>query len=267
MKILITSPEAYHARLREAFSSSQQRELTPLFVPLIRTERMAKPAAMESFLRRINTFHYVICASRMAVRVLAEMLAGSPLANTGSPRLVAIGKDQDALRQLLHVEPALQNAEPSLMGIVRALTQTSEFKAQIPKLKVAVLLPAFEGLPVPTTITRFMDALVQTDAQIESVACYQTVALPQNSYADVLRLVEREQPQAIALTSGGEAHVLARLLRFAADEGTSVHLPIYSYGPYTTRCAQEAGLTIAATSPTFGSFDDFVAFLNHVFLC
>ena len=65
---------------------------------------------------------------------------------------------------------------------------------------------------------------------------------------------------AIELTSGGEAYVLASLLRFAKSHDMDINIPVYSFGPYTTRCAHEAGLIISATSPHFHSFDDYVQF-------
>ena len=211
-------------------------------------------AALRAFVGRLSAFDYIVCPSRMAVRVLAQTGTG-PLATEG--RIVAIGKDQDAVREMLHTEPALTDAEPSMMGIVEALRRLP----RLAELRIGVLLPSFEGLPTPSTITNFMDALTATEAHIETVACYRTSALSACEYPTVAETLMSPGLAAIALTSGGEAHVLARILRFAADRQVPVGVPVYSFGPYTTQCASEAQLNVAATSPAFHSFDDYVRFL------
>ncbi|MBP3757924.1 MAG: uroporphyrinogen-III synthase [Prevotella sp.] len=255
-RIIITAPEAYHARWREAFlqGGNNPMEIQPLFMPLITTTPMLHAEGLKALAEHYEAFDYVICSSRRAVEMLAQSGAAA-LPSVG--KIVAIGKDQDAVRTLMHVEPTLTDAEPSMMGIVEALRRLP----RLAERRIAVLLPEFEGLPTPSTITRFLEALTSTEAHIETIACYRTSALATKDFPMAIETLRHPQNAAIALTSGGEAHVLARILQMAASQGTPVALPIFSFGPYTTQCAKEAGLSVAATSPTFRSFDDYVRFL------
>jgi len=256
-KILITAPEGYHERFKEAFQHRQMENhgIEPVYAPLIHTEALTKGEEMLEFKRRYSTYDYVICSSRMAVKVLAESGMNIP---SNDPKIIAIGKDQEAVRDMLHVEPVLQDAEASMMGIVEALRQLPDLKSK----RMAVLLPVFVGLPVPSTITNFLESLKTIPATTEMVHGYRTSALPEASYPEVMEVLLHGNLSAIALTSGGEAHVLARILHEIKKRGEMIDLPIYSFGPYTSKCAQENGLQISATSPRFRSFDDYVSFIS-----
>ena len=256
-RVLITAPEAYQPRFAEAFRRYNSQGINPVFMPFISTVPMLDSAELGTFVSEYQSYDHVICSSRMAVSVLAK--SGIHFLSDDE-RIIAIGKDQDAVRSMLHVEPALHDAEPSMMGIVEALRCVEGVSSK----KIAVLLPSFEGLPVPSTITNFMDALADLKACVTPIYCYCTSALCEDDYPKVLDMLPKEKINAIALTSGGEAFVLACLLRYAEAQGKSIDVPIYSFGPYTTKCACEAGLTISGTSPHFHSFDDYVQFLMEM---
>ena len=256
-RIFITAPEAYQPRFVDAFRRSGSQGINPVFMPFICTIPMLDSAELQEFVDGYLSYDYVICSSRMAVSVLAK---SGIVFSTTDKRIIAIGKDQEAVRSMLHVEPAMQDAEPSMMGIVEALRHVEGISSK----KIAVLLPTFVGLPVPSTITNFMEALAELKACVTPVYCYRTSALCEDDYPKVLDMLSKEKINAIALTSGGEAFVLACLLRYAEAQGKSIDVPIYSFGPYTTKCACEAGLTISGTSPHFHSFDDYVQFLMEM---
>lgn len=256
-RVFITAPEAYQPRFREAFRRAGVQELVPVFRPFIRTVATPDAAEFRDFVSRHEDFDFIICSSRMAVTVLAM----SDIQFSASDgRIIAIGKDQDAVRCMLGVEPALTDAEPSMMGIVEALKRLPKMGAK----RVAVLLPAFSALPVPSTITNFLEALALTRADVTTVHCYCTSALGADEYDDVVAALAGDGIDAIALTSGGEAHVLADVLRHASCRGIELDVPVYSFGPYTTKCAHEAGLTVCATSSNFHSFDEYVCFLKRI---
>ncbi|MCR5312185.1 MAG: hypothetical protein K6E54_00795, partial [Bacteroidaceae bacterium] len=148
-RIFITAPEAYHPRIREAFKRVAPHEIMPIFSPLITTVSQANNAETQKFRLEHESYDFIICSSRMAVMVLAEI--GIKLSHSDR-RIIAIGKDQDAVRSVLNVEPALQDAEPSMMGIVNALKRIDGLSNK----KIAVLLPSFIGLPIPSTISNFL---------------------------------------------------------------------------------------------------------------
>lgn len=255
-RILFTAPVSYHNRLREAISMSPV-SFSPLFVPLIRTSVLPPDSAFLEFCRCLTSFDYIVCPSLTAVRALAS----SDLSRTNfEGRVVAIGRDQLSVTRLLGVEPVLRYAKPSMMGIVEALQLQSSPSAK----HVAVLLPQFSGLPVPTTITDFLSALRLMGVAVTPVYCYRTSTIDQERCANLADALCRGIVNAIAITSGGEAYVLSRILSLAAAQGQPVEVPIYSFGPYTTRCAQEVALDVAGTSPCHHSFTDYVEYLASV---
>lgn len=255
-RILFTAPVSYHNRLREAISMSPV-SFSPLFVPLIRTSVLPPDGAFLEFCRCLTSFDYIVCPSLTAVRALAS----SDLSRTNfEGRVVAIGRDQLSVTRLLGVEPVLRYAKPSMMGIVEALQLQSSPSAK----HVAVLLPQFSGLPVPTTITDFLSALRLMGVAVTPVYCYRTSTIDKECCTDLADALCHGFVDAIAITSGGEAYVLSRILSLAAAQGQPVEVPIYSFGPYTTRCAQEVALDVAGTSPCHHSFTDYVEYLASV---
>jgi len=255
-RILFTAPVSYHNRFREAFRTSSVG-FRPLFVPLIRSSVLPPDDAFLEFCRRLTSFDYIVCPSLTAVRALAS----SDLSRTSlEGRIVAIGRDQVSVTQLLGVEPVLRYAKPSMMGIVEALQLQLSPSAK----HVAVLLPQFSGLPVPSTITDFLSALRLMGVAVTPVYCYRTSTIDQERCTNLADALCRGIVDAIAITSGGEAYVLSRILSLAAAQGQPVEVPIYSFGPYTTRCAQEVAVDVAGTSPRHHSFTDYVEYLASV---
>jgi len=145
-----------------------------------------------------------------------------------------------------------------LMGIIEALEADSLLKRK----RIAVLWPKFNGLPVPPTITHFQEMLNATGADISYVYCYRTTAMSEEYYAETADALRSGNISAVAITSGGEAYVLSKILDFAEAQGQPINVPVYSFGPYTTKCAQEAGLHVTGTSPNHFSFSDFIDYLE-----
>lgn len=254
-KILFTAPETYQPRLCMAMAEAQNSVIRPVFVPFITTFLYTKHTSFVEFCSVAASYDYVICSSMMAVRAL-QSSGIEPSLLEG--KVIAIGNDQKAVRDMLGFDSIMQDAQPSMMGIVDALKYLPALSAK----RIAVLMPEFTGLPVPSTITNFLNALSDTGASVTNVYCYCTVAMGQEHYAKAVDYILEKEIDAIAVTSGGEAHVLSKLLSFAVAQGQPIDVPIYSYGPYTTRCAQEASLPIAGTSPKYQSFKDFIDYLS-----
>lgn len=254
-RILFTAPVTYQDRLREALDKAQPCSLNALFRPLVNTSLLTTDNSFTSFCAKASAYDDIICSSIMAVNALA---ASGLERSMIDGKVIAIGNDQKAVMDLLGVTVAMPDAEPSMMGIVEALKGLPSLSQR----HIAVLLPQFVGLPVPSTITRFLDALSLTGAAISHVYCYRTAAMEKSRFEEMTDTLRQEHIDAIAVTSGGEAYVLSQILAFAASQGHPVKVPVYSFGPYTTCCAQEASLHVTGTSPRHHCFSDFIAYLE-----
>lgn len=253
--ILFTAPDTYHNSLREAFEKRSSCSFKPTFEPFISSALLPPGATFLPFCNELESYDYIICTSIMAVRALASVEVDGFLLDG---KIIAIGNDQNAVHQLLGVSTALPYAKPSLMGIIEALEGDSLLKTK----RIAVLGPKYNGLPVPPTITHFQNALNATGAAVSYVYCYRTTAMSEEYYAETVEALRNGNISAVAITSGGEAYVLSKILRFAASQGEPINVPVYSFGPYTTKCAQEAGLHVTGTSPNHFSFSDFIDYLE-----
>lgn len=253
--ILFTAPDTYHASLQRALAERSSSQFKPAFMPFISSALLPPGATFLPFCSHLASFDYVICSSIMAVKALAAAEIDTSLIDG---KVIAIGNDQNTIRQLLGITPALPDAKPSMMGIIDALKRLPALTSK----RIAVLWPKFCGLPVPSTITNFQEALNATGASISYVYCYRTTAMSEEYYAETADALRSGNIQAVAITSGGEAYVLSRILQFAQTQGKPISIPIYSFGPYTTRCAQEVGLEVAGTSPNHYSFTDFLDYLS-----
>lgn len=254
-RILFTAPDTYHTSLHKAFDERPACSFRPMFVPFISSTLLPPGATFLPFCNELETFDYIICSSIMAVRALASAGVDTSLIDG---KVIAIGNDQNTVRQLLGIMPALPDAKPSMMGILDALKSSQSLQQK----RIAVLWPKFCGLPVPFTITNFQEALDATGASISYVYCYRTSAMSEEYYAETADALRSGNIDAVAITSGGEAYVLSRILQFAQTQGKPINIPIYSFGPYTTRCAQEAHLKVEGTSPNHYSFADFIDYLS-----
>ena len=254
-KVLFTAPDTYQPHLCMAMAVAQNNVINPVFVPFINTFLYTEHTSFVEFCSVAASYDYVICSSKMAVWAL-QSSGMEPSLLEG--KVIAIGNDQLLVKDMLGFDSIMQDAKPSMMGIVDALKHQPALSAK----RIAVLMPEFTGLPVPSTITCFLNALSNTGASVINVYCYRTVAMEQEHYAKAVEYILEKEIDAIAITSGGEAHVLSKLLSFAVAQGKPIDVPIYSYGPYTTRCAQEVSLPIAGTSPKYKSFLDFIDYLS-----
>lgn len=258
-RILFTTPDTYHTSLFEAFNKKPACSFRPVYEPFISSTLLPPEGTFLAFCSQLASYDYIICSSIMAVRALASAGVDRSLIDG---KVVAIGHDQAAVHQLLGVGTAFPHAKPSMMGIVDALKSEPSLLSK----RIAVLWPKFCGLPIPSTITNFQSALSATGATITYVYCYRTTAISEDFFAETAEALRSGNINAIAITSGGEAYVLSKLFAFAAAQGEPIDVPVYSFGPYTTRCAQEAGITVAGTSSHHQSFSDFIDYLNAIIL-
>ena len=254
-RILFTAPDTYHVSLHEAFGKRPTCSFHPMFVPFISSTLLPPGGTFLPFCNQLASYDYIICTSIIAVRALSSAGVDRSLIDG---KVVAIGKDQKVVQEFLGVTVALPHAKPSLMGIIEALESEQALQSK----RIAVLWPKYSGLPVPPTITNFQNALSATGADVSYVYCYRTTAMSDEYYAETADALRSGNISAVALTSGGEAYVLSRIMKFAETQGQPVNVPIYSFGPYTTRCAEEAGLNVTGTSPNQYSFSDFIDYLE-----
>ena len=140
-RILFTAPDTYHTSLHKAFDERPACSFRPMFVPFISSTLLPPGATFLPFCNELETFDYIICSSIMAVRALASAGVDTSLIDG---KVIAIGNDQNTVRQLLGITPALPDAKPSMMGILDALKGDHKLLEK----RIAVLWPKFCGLPV-----------------------------------------------------------------------------------------------------------------------
>ena len=73
----------------------------------------------------------------------------------------------------------------------------------------------------------------------------------------------RQGIDCVALTSGGEAQVLRKVVE-TSPEGMALisSTPIACFGPYTAKCAKSEGLPVDIISDRYHSFTEFAAYLK-----
>ena len=116
-RILFTAPDTYHVSLHEAFGKRPSCSFHPMFVPFISSTLLPPGGTFLPFCNQLASYDYIICTSIMAVRALSSAGADKSLIDG---KVVAIGKDQKVVQELLGVTVALHHAKPSLMGIIEA---------------------------------------------------------------------------------------------------------------------------------------------------
>lgn len=255
-KLLLTSPAGYAQRLTTAFKEEDADQFfVPESIPMIRTTIATDDAAFVSFLHELATYDYIAFSSRKAIEAFAVGLQQEGIPLPATVRLCAIGKDNEMLREALHVEPAFIAAEPSPMGIVRHLESLSLTGAP----RIAVLAPQVIGMEEPSIVPDFIRGLAQIGMRPIRINAYHTQAAAREVLADTASKIMNNAYESVIFTSGTEIKVFLQMI----PENVSLsaffqHLTVICYGPYTARCASEYGVKVDFTSPSFGSFQELV---------
>ena len=254
IRILLTSPAGYAGRLIKAFEELDGGTLFhPVSMPLIHTDVNIESDGFMSFINHLDDYDYIAFSSRKSIEAFALGLRQAGVTLPSRAGLCAIGMDNELLRGLLHAEPAFISAEPSPMGIVNHL-----HNLPVSGKRIAVLAPRVIGMEEPPIVPDFIHGLEQIGMLPERITAYETGAASESEQHVVARQIEQNEYDAVVFTSGTEIKVFRQM----AESHTGVvteNLKVICYGPYTARCAAEYGVKVDFTSPSFGSFQEFVA--------
>ena len=253
--LLLTSPEGYARRLMKALADSPGTDrFRGVSRPMIQTDIHITSPDFRAFMHHLADFDYVAFSSRKAIEAFATALHEEQLTLPEGLQLCAIGKDNEMLREALHVEPAFVAEEPSPMGIVRHLETLSSAG-----LRIAVLAPEVIGMEEPPIVPDFVRGLAGIGMQPVRINAYRTQAASAEVLQDTARQIQQGAYDAVVFTSGTEIKVFLQMLPQGMDLSDFMqHLTVICYGPYTARCAAQYGLPVDFTSPAFGSFEELV---------
>ena len=254
-RLLITSPQGYAERLLKAFGSgNRDGEFEVTSIPMIQTVIHTSEEFVR-FISKLTDYDYVAFSSRKAIEALAAYVEAQGIELTSQVKWCAIGKDNEALSTLLHVEPAFIAEEPSPMGIVHELAAIDGIAGR----RIAVLAPKVVGMEEPHIVPDFIACLERIGMQVDRITAYHTLAASSHDLQHARCMMEQGQIDAIVFTSGTEIQMLLRTLPQGMDANTFLKdINIICYGPYTASCAQKLGLKVDFTSPRFGSFQQLV---------
>jgi uroporphyrinogen-III synthase len=217
-------PDALVGRLREL--GATVREL-----PAIAFEPPADPRPLDTALRSLERFDWVVFASATAVdRVLARMAAlGIPAAALSGRSLAAVGPaTAERIASALRA-PDLLPPDATGQALARALAP------RVRGRRVLVPRPA-EGR------VEIVDGLAAAGAEVTAVEAYRTVPAAAERLAPLAAWIEREEVDAVAFASPSAVRALAGALGPAAALLGRVLLA--AVGPTTAEAIREAGLEV-----------------------
>lgn len=252
--ILITAPAHYAHRLQAAFQHYQE-SVNVIHIPMVQSMFNEKSAEVTNFYAHINSYDYVICLSRKAIEAVHHSLKDRCHAVTA--QFLAIGKDNEALRNLLCVEPTFISKEPSPMGIATEL----HHRGIPPHHHVAVLSPAFIDLDEPQTVPLFLEKLQQQGINAQRINVYSNMATAIDARKQAYDAIIDGKVSHIAFTSGCEVMAFNSGLKeiYGTDAAYILqNVCVACMGPYTASQATVIGLKVDMIPKDFNSFNDFV---------
>ena len=219
--------------------------LAPIVVPGIAVELL--PASLETAVRDLSGFDWVVLTSANAVRALrlAAARAGVDLrgaASGGRPRWAVIGRATRRELGWAGVRPDFQpepGAEEARTLGERLPTAPGE-RVLIPRSSLAA-----EDLPA---------ALAARGATVESVVAYRTALAPESGRRALERALDAA-PGAIVFASPSAVRGIVRLADAAPEQVRLRRLPAVVIGRTTAAAARDAGFTEVAVASTPGAAD------------
>ena len=254
--ILITSPEGYADRLTKAFEEcSQMAHFHPISIPMIHTNVYTLSDDFQNLMKQLNEYDYLAFSSRKAIEAFAIGLKETGAILPTSIQMCAIGKDNEFLKESLHVEPAFISSEPSPRGIVKHLQGIAETKGR----RIAVLTPQVIGMEEPSIVPNFITGLEEIGMHPVRITAYQTKAASKETIKETSKKILNNEFDAVIFTSGTEIKVFLELIPENMSVDTFLQdLTVICYGPYTASCAKKYGVKVNFTSQAFGSFQELV---------
>lgn len=256
-KLLITAPMHYSQRLLKAFERYKDR-VDVLHIPMVESTFDNTSEQMRELRDNLDKYDFVIPLSRKAIESMHFHWHNRK--ELGSARFLAIGKDNDYMRELMGIEPPFVSTEPSPMGIAKELERRDMARGK----RMAVVGPAFKGMEEPRTVPDFLDELERLGTKIKRFGAYLNMPTELRLRKKAYELIKNKDLTGIAFTSGSEVVAFSDGLKEVY--GKDAHyllgeLTLCYLGPYTAKQANLTGLKTDIVSTCFNSFDDFTAYL------
>lgn len=262
--ILITAPQHYRQRMEQAFAPYHE-VMTAVYIPMIASEVSVNHKEMLQWAGEVATFDYVVCVSRRAIDAAAQYLnaekASQNAENTPSAAaFIAIGKDNEYMKEQLGVTPFFVSDEASPQGIANEIKRRGNYQGK----RIAVIAPEFIGINEPDTVPSFTHQLQEMGMEVSRINAYATVATPLSERKEAYDRIINQEIDCVAFTSGGEMLSFDQGLKeaYGTDAACileSIH--VACMGPYTARQARNTGINITSAASAYSSFDDFTQHL------
>lgn len=234
-RILVTRPGRQSRLMCERL---RRLGAEPVAVPTIGIAGPRPGGPLDAALRVIDHYDWVVITSTNGARaVLARARALKVnLVGTAHPRWAAIGPATAAVLKEAGIRVALTPSRYLTDAIVEALGSVSGLRILLPRTDVAG--PALG------------EALVARGAIVDQVTAYRTVLAPEESRAEVRRLIGSRSVDTVLFTSASTVRGLVRLLGEERDGLRAI--AIGCIGPVTAAAVADEGFEadVVATEHT-----------------
>lgn len=220
----------------------------------IATHPLDDPSALDSALKTLGEYDWIVLTSVNGVRAVADRLnaLSLPWETRGRARVAVIGPATAEALEAHGVTPDLMPDEYVAENIVESLGNVAGQRILLARADIARKTLA--------------DELRLRGAEVDEVAAYRTESLPLDPEAldDVLR---RDPADAITFTSSSTAHSLMRSLRQAGMEPADAlrNITICAIGPITAATLREYGVAPDVVAETY-TIPGMVAALSAYFM-
>ncbi len=250
--VILTAPQHYALRLAcalEAYSDRFETVVVPMVCSSVTT---GNKAAIKEFWRHRSHFDAAAFMSRKAI----EACKGHPWHTESNLAFLAIGKDNEALRESLYVEPAFVASEASPMGIAHEWQKRGDAQGK----RMAVLAPLFDGLEEPLTVPDFIQKATSLGMETTRINVYTNSPTPLAHRLLAYEMLARQEAHILALTSGSEAVAFCTGMKAVYGNGAldmANRAIVACMGPYTAQQARRSGLEVDMVASQHSSFHDF----------
>ncbi|MCW5314045.1 uroporphyrinogen-III synthase [Nostoc sp. KVJ3] len=247
-RILVTAPRNYAYRLSEQII---KKGGFPIFMPTIETCYLSNYARLDTALKNIAEFDWIIFTSRNGITAFFHRIndLNIPVSIVQKCKLCALGKDAESLLSFCS-KVDLIPTESSPAGIVAELAKLP----QIHETKVLIPTPQVVGLPEPDIVPNLITDLQKLDIEVTCVPTYITQGLDKSIYGIELNLIHQGIIDVIAFSSTAEVESFLTMVNSPSDYERCI---VACFGPYTTANAQNLGVNVSIVSRDYSSFEGF----------
>lgn len=234
-RIVVTRAARQSGGLRERL---ERQAADVVLLPTIEIAPPESYASLDSALRQIADFDWLVVTSANAVRVISERLTGMGLTSAALVHLRSAAVGTSTAEVLRELGLAVEIVPERAVGEALAEALADRVRGQ----RVLLVRAAAARDVVP-------DALAATGASATIVDAYRTV-VPADAVAHSHMVFGREPlPDAVVFTSGS---TVTHLLDVLGEAGLAfpVQVACVSIGPVTSAALRDAGLPVAAEAET-----------------